>query len=112
MKRGATLREVTQMPTPRKYATDAQRYAAYRQRKKEARLTEQQAKGLPLLPAIPTMPGTKRWRAIEDLAIELLSTARNEMESYRDERSQSWQEGENGQAHQEWLDRIEARLDP
>jgi len=57
------------MPTPRKYKTDAERYAAYRQRKKEARNRELQAKGLPPLPGIPTIPGTRRWRALKWRAI-------------------------------------------
>jgi len=99
------------MPTPRKYNTDAERYAAYRQRKKDARLKELQAKGLPPLPAIPTIPGTRRWSALNELASHLLMTERDEMESYRDDRSESWQEGDNGQEFDERFESLQAALE-
>ena len=99
------------MPTPRKYNTDAERYAAYRQRKKEARISELQVKGLPALPAVPTMPGTRRWLGLMEQARYALTTMHDEMDHYLQERSEKWQESEAGQAFQERIDNPEIILD-
>ncbi len=81
------------MPQLRKYGTRAEQQAAYRKRRA---ISEQQLlaqKGLPVLPAIPTMPGNARWRAMIEQAHTLLSTAAEEMQDYYDDRSEPWQEG-------------------
>ncbi len=85
------------MPTPRQYATRADRQRAYRQRQSQARTDEQAAKGLPPLPAIPTMPGKARWEAMRDQAATLLETIRDEMQAYHDDRTEQWQESEKGE---------------
>ena len=95
------------MPPPRQHNTNAERQAAYRQRQAEARRHEQKAKGLPAAPPIPTMPSMARWRALHEQARASLQTMFEEMEAYRDERSEQWQEGEKGVAFQEMLDRVE-----
>lgn len=95
------------MPTPRKYQTDAERQAAYRQRQAEARHVEQQAKGLPLLPAVPTIPGTARWKALRDQAQALLETMLDEMQRYYDDRSEQWQESDRGEEFQERIDQVD-----
>jgi hypothetical protein len=85
------------MPTPRQHTDQAARQKAYRERQRQARETELAAKGLPALPAIPTMPGRARWTAMLDQARAMLGTMREEMETYHDERSEEWQESERGQ---------------
>jgi hypothetical protein len=61
-------------------------------------------KGLPPLPAIPTLPGHARWRAMLCQAHLLLCTAAEEMQTYHDERSETWPESANAE---EFLARIE-----
>jgi hypothetical protein len=81
------------MPQPRKYETRAEQQAAYRQRRIASDRELLSKKGLPALPAIPTMPGNARWSAMIAQAHLLLSEAVVEMQSYHDERSPEWQEG-------------------
>jgi hypothetical protein len=99
------------MPTPRKHSDRAHRQRAYRERQKSARITEIRAKGLPPTAQIPTMPSTARWKAIIQMASGLLSTARQEMETYWEDRSDTWQESDKGEAFQENIDRIAEALD-
>ena len=95
------------MPTPKQYDSPAARQKAYRQRTQQARTQEQEAKGLPPAPPIPTMPSLARWKALHDQARAALDTMQSEMQGYYDERSEAWQEGEKGEAFQEVLDRVE-----
>jgi hypothetical protein len=94
------------MPTPRKYESTADKQKAYRERMKEVRLQELHQKGLPGVPAIPTMPGTARWRALESQASVALSSVRDEMQEYFDDRSVAWQESERGEEFSARLDSI------
>ena len=80
------------MPQPRKYATRADQQAAYRQRRAVSERALLAQKGLPPLPAIPTMPGNARWSAMIEQAHRLLSEAVAEMQTYHDDRSQEWQD--------------------
>ena len=103
------------MPTPRRYASHAERQAAYRKRVAAAREQERQAKGLPPLPRVATMPGTQRWAAMKEQALRLLQTVEEEMQEYYEQRSPSWQESERGermaedlQAFQEAIAIVEA----
>lgn len=98
------------MPQPRKYATDAERKAAYRARQAQARAAELQAKGLPAAPAISTLPSRARWRGLVTNATALLATAQREMEEYRDERSDAWQESEAAELLQSRIDAIDAAI--
>ena len=71
-------------------------------------------KGLPPLPAIPTLPGHPRWSAMLSQARSLLCAAAAEMQSYQDERSQAWQESPQAEeflARQECLEEIIAQLE-
>jgi broad specificity phosphatase PhoE len=70
-------------------------------------MQEQEAKGLPPAPAIPTMPSMARWKAPHEQARAALDTMQEEMQGYFDDRSEAWQEGEKGEAFQEILDRVE-----
>jgi hypothetical protein len=95
------------MPTPRQYANDAQRQAAYRKRIADARKQELQAKGLPALPAIPTMPGVRRWAAMHQQALLLLQSVEEEMRDYYDQRAERWRESETGEAMAEQLQALQ-----
>ena len=98
------------MPTPRKHSDRGQRQRAYRQRQQAVRTAEIRSKGLPAHAPIPAMPSTARWNALTHLAQELLRTARMEMETYRDDRSDTWQESHKAADLQENIDRIDEAL--
>lgn len=96
------------MPGPaRHYQTNAARQQAYRVRCTEARRQELAAQGLPLLPAIATLPGYPRWRAMIGQASQLLHTAQQEMQEYYDQRSAAWQETERAEEFQERLQALQ-----
>jgi hypothetical protein len=85
------------MPQPRKYETRAEQQAAYRKRRS---LSDQELlaqKGLPPLPAIPTIPGIVRWKAMIEQAHMLVSKATDEMQNYHDDRSEPWQDSANAE---------------
>ncbi len=94
------------MPTPRKYATEAEKHRAYRERRATARLQELQAKGLPAAPPIATMPGTARWQSLIQHGYAALDASRDEMDVYFDERSEEWQQSERGEELQERIERL------
>jgi hypothetical protein len=99
------------MPTPRKHLSNAKRQRAYRERQNSARIAQIRAKGLPPSAPIATMPSTVRWSALIQMAQDLLRTAHQEMESYRDDRSEIWQGSDRGEAFQGTIDRIDEALD-
>jgi hypothetical protein len=87
------------MLTEKQRVQTAARQQRFRKRQQEARQCEQKKKGLPPMPAIPTMPGTARWGATLQAAEALLSQAAEEMSAYYNERSETWQEGDAGTEH-------------
>lgn len=95
------------MPTPRKHADRAARQKAYRDRQRDALVAQLAAKGLPAAVPIPTMPSMARWMALHDQARAAMETMHEEMQAYHDDRSETWQVGERGEAFQEVLDRVE-----
>jgi hypothetical protein len=99
------------MPQQRKYNTNAARQEAYRARYELTRQAALAAKGLPSLPAIATLPGWVRWNASFTAAHALIADSLNEMQGYFDDRSESWQEGERGEDHQERIALVEAALE-
>ena len=99
------------MPQQRKYQTDAERQAAYRCRQVQARRNELADLDLPPLPTIAAMPGTARWKGALRWCVALLTLVRDEMSNYYDQRSESWQEGDGGAAHQERIEALETVLD-
>ncbi len=99
------------MPRPKIHASGAARQAAFRLRREQSRQAALTAKGLPALPAIPSMPGWPRWNAAFANAQELLTETLSEMQDYFDARSQSWQDGERGEDHQDKITSVEAVLD-
>ena len=94
------------MPQPRKYNSAAARQASYRQRCESARLRQLAEKGLPALPAVPTIPGRVRWRQAISAAHALLTQVAQEMSDYYDERSDTWQEGPQGEEFHEQLEAV------
>jgi hypothetical protein len=99
------------MPQPPVHASHAARQAAYRKRQEVARAAELRAKGLPALPAIPTMPGDARWNRAVEHARQLLNDTLEEMQSYSDDRTEAWQEGERAEALRQRLDALQESLD-
>jgi len=88
------------MTTPRQYATDAERQAAYRARRAAA--TE--AKSLPIP---PPAPGYRRWAVILEQVQGQLEVVAEEMADYRDERSDTWQNSERCERFTERLEALE-----
>ena len=99
------------MPQPRKYANRADQQAAYRQRRIVSDRELLAKKGLPPLPAIPTMPGNARWNAMIAQAHLLLSEAVVEMQDYHDDRSPDWQESTKAQELLARLERLQETAD-
>ena len=99
------------MPTPRKYANHAQRQRAYLPRQKAAQLAAIAAKNRPAGAAIATMPSTARWRALVAQTQTILEALQTEMEDYRDDRSEEWQEGEKGDAFQQAIEQVAEALE-
>ncbi len=87
------------MPQPRKNTPVAPEHqqAAYRKRQARERNVLLTSKGLPLLPAISTIPGHARWNAMLLHAQTLLTDAADEMQGYHDDRSEEWQESEKAE---------------
>ena len=83
------------MPTPGKYASNAERQAAYR-----ARRTSKTG-------AVGTKPGYRRWDALLRQASTLLETITAEMEAYHEERSESWKDSERGEIFTERMESME-----
>jgi len=99
------------MPTPKMHVDSAARQRAYRKRRAADRKAELLAKGLPATAPIPTMPSLARWRALALQARALVEIMQDEMKAYADERSETWQESENGESFRERLERIEEARD-
>jgi hypothetical protein len=102
------------MAPPRQHPDHAARQRAYRARQNAARREELHAKGVPVAPPLPTMPSRARWQALLTRARLALETARDEMQTYYDARSETWQEGDRAALltdHLEALDQVLADLD-
>jgi len=95
----------------RQYPDAAAKQRAYRARQTQARRAEQEAKGLPPTPPLSTLPSRARWQALLDGARLFLETARDEMETYYEDRSEVWQQGERAAALQDRLDALAQALD-
>lgn len=95
------------MPQPGKYPNNAARQAAYRQRCRQAAKEQARKRGLPPLPALPPLPGSARWRAALALAQRLLEEVCSQMQTYFEQRSETWQESERGQDFIQRLQELE-----
>ena len=92
------------MPTTRKYATPADRQAAYRTR----RATRSAATGPP---AAPPVPGVRRWTVITGQVRSLLEGGAGEMAAYQTARSETWQRSERGELCTETVEALEEILE-
>ena len=99
------------MPQPRQHADHAARQRAYRDRQAAARREERLAKGLPPSPPIATLPSRARWQALVAQARLALETLRDELQTYYDARTETWQESERAVTLAEQLDTLEQVLD-
>ena len=99
------------MPQQQRYQDNAAKQRAYRTRQAHARRAEQQAKGLPPAPPLPTLPSHARWQALLTQARLALETARDEMQAYYDDRSEAWQQGERAALLAEQIDQLAVVLD-
>ena len=99
------------MPQARKYETRAQQQSAYRQRRIASETALLSQKGLPALPAIPTMPGNARWSAMIAQAHLLLSEAVVEMQNYHDDRSLEWQDSTKAEDLLAKIERLQETMD-
>lgn len=95
------------MPRMRRYATSAERQAAYRSRQRDAQTPPLY---LPALAPLSTVPSTARWRSALDLATRLLQAVSEEMQAYSDERSEAWHEGERAENLHENLEQVNEML--
>jgi len=98
------------MPTPQRYSDPAARQRAYRERQAQARLHERKQKGLPATAMLATLPGERRWQTLLEQAQSALLCVHTEMQAYYEDRSETWQEGERGEAMLERLDSVESLL--
>jgi hypothetical protein len=99
------------MPTPRKHKDAAACQAAYRKRQAEARRLEMKRKGLPDLPPISSMPGERRWWVMLSEATALVQMVVDERETYKDDRSEEWQESDRGEEFQERTTTVQEALE-
>jgi len=84
-------------------ATDAQRQAAYRRRRRAAIDGLMTARGLPTLPAVSTIPRWPRWKEAMNRIAAQLEVIEREMTDYYEERSERWQESQRAEAFDENL---------
>lgn len=94
------------MPRLRKYASDADRQAAYRQRRNQRQLaTALSGNGTLLAAELADLPRTghsnranyRRRHRLVLIAVDDLRAVGREMQEYFDRRSENWQEGERGE---------------
>lgn len=88
------------MPAPRKYASNAERQSAYRDRQRRT-VKDSIEHGL-----APT-PRYHRWEMMISRSLALLESMRSEMETYYEERSERWQSGEPGERFIERMEAVE-----
>jgi hypothetical protein len=99
------------MPQARQYADNAAKQRAYRARHTHAHEEERRAKGLPPRAPLPTMPSRARWDGLGAQARQVLALARDEMQTYYDDRSEAWHESDRAAAFLEHLDHVQTVLD-
>lgn len=88
------------MPTPRQYATSANRQAAYRARRR-------QAEAITTGRVFPVRPGYRRWAVLLAHIRSLLDTIMDEMTAYREERTEAWHDSERGELFREQEEALE-----
>ncbi len=85
-------------------ATNAQRQAAYRRRQRDMVDELFSMRGLPLLPAVSSIPGWPRWKEAMTRIGAQMEVIESEMSAYYDDRSERWQESDQAQMFYERLE--------
>jgi len=85
-------------------ATNAQRQAAYRRRRRAQIDEALTLRGLPSLPAISTVPGWPRWKEAMGRISAQFQVIEREMSDYYDARSERWLESERADTFNESLE--------
>jgi hypothetical protein len=98
------------VPTPKRYQTNAQRQAAYRQRCAAATQALLATKRLPPLANIPSIPSHPRWRAMAANARTLLLAIGQEMNDYYDQRSDAWRDTEQADDLGEQIEAVQEAI--
>ncbi|WP_309723368.1 hypothetical protein [Armatimonas sp.] len=88
----------------------ALRQQRFRERQALSRSSEQAAKGLPALPSIPSIAGHARWNQALSAAHLLVEQVNQEMQSYGESRSLSWQDSERGEMFSQRQEEVESVL--
>ena len=91
-------------------AQSALRQQRFRERQALSRSSEQAAKGLPALPSIPSIAGHARWHQALSAAYLLVEQVNQEMQSYGQSRSLSWQDSERGEEFSQRQEEVESVL--
>jgi hypothetical protein len=99
------------LPQPGRPADHAAKQRAYRARQAQTRTAEQQTKGRPPAPPLPPIPARARWQALLTHARLARETVQLEMQTYGEERSETWQERERGMALAQDLEQLGTVLD-
>jgi hypothetical protein len=84
--------------------TNTDRQRAFRQRQRDAKAAAL-VTGAPAAPQIATIPGIARWTTLHEQARRAIETMRDEMEAYKSDRSEQWQDSEKGAAFEDMIDR-------
>jgi hypothetical protein len=99
------------MPQPRKYASAAQRQAAYLERTRRTQDELLTKRGLPVGPAIPSIPGTVRWAFAIRQSRMLLEMVCEEMQDYHNDRSKAWKDSEKCEDFIERMETVQELID-
>lgn len=95
------------MPQPRQHASSAARQLAYRTRCGQ-RAANHLAKPAPSRPVrLSAKPGHRRWNVMLKQAQDAISAIADEMESYYDDHSDEWRDGERGEAFKERYEAVQ-----
>ena len=99
------------MAQPQRYASAAQRQAAYRQRRAQARAVLLATPGLAPTPAALGRAREAHWRTLLQQAHRALEQLVMELQECYDARSEPWQESIRGEAFQERIDAVQELFD-
>jgi hypothetical protein len=78
-------------------ATNKERQAAYRKRRRDIIDNILSMRGLPPLPAVSTIPGWPRWKEAMARIVAQMEVIETEMSEYYHERTERWQESDKAE---------------
>jgi hypothetical protein len=91
------------MPTPRKHENASAKQRAYRERQITRRLEGSR----PGKRFGSHRAATARCKTVQAQTLELLCSLKEELQAYWDDRSETWQESERGEAFQNLIEQVE-----